>query len=42
MAKDVTATLTRIVATHGKMDNEAATKWIESLGATHRYRQDVW
>ncbi|HEY7053381.1 MAG TPA: bifunctional nitrate reductase/sulfite reductase flavoprotein subunit alpha [Mycobacterium sp.] len=42
MAKDVDAALTQILATHGKLDDEAAAGFKEVLIAENRYLRDVY
>ncbi|WP_446743237.1 diflavin oxidoreductase [Silvibacterium acidisoli] len=42
MAKDVHATLHRIVETHGNMSAEAAAEYVTALVKEHRYHRDVY
>jgi sulfite reductase (NADPH) flavoprotein alpha-component len=42
MAPDVHKTLVDIISTQGKMDKEAAQKYIEELDKQNRYQRDVW
>ena len=42
MAKDVHATLHRIVQEQGAMSSEAATQYVAALKGQHRYHRDVY
>src|SRR5579875_3669785 len=42
MAKDVDATLHRIVEQHGGFDHEAASEYVAQLNEEHRYHRDVY
>lgn len=42
MAKDVHATLHRIVETHGAMTPDAAQEYVSALSDNHRYHRDVY
>lgn len=42
MAKDVHKALIDIIAEHGKMDTETATKYLKQMGKNRRYGRDVY
>lgn len=42
MARDVQATLLKIVEQHGNKDSNAAAEYVKKLQKRGRYLQDVW
>jgi sulfite reductase (NADPH) flavoprotein alpha-component len=42
MAKDVDATLHRLIEQHGGLAREAAAEWVQQLKDDHRYHRDVY
>lgn len=42
MAKDVDLALKKVVQTHGNMDADEASRWVEAMAKEKRYRRDVY
>lgn len=42
MARDVQATLLKVLEEHGHMDTQAASEYVKKLQKRGRYLQDVW
>lgn len=42
MAKDVDIALKQVVQTHGNMDADQASRWVEAMAKAKRYRRDIY